>query len=89
MCLFPRLSFHDCLKYEDGTGGCDGCLDYTNMGAYFRIKDNPGGGTQKRQFPNAVEAGFNNNLAMTVLALEHIYTRGVPILQGEAHLVTD
>ena len=75
----PRLSFHDCLKYEDGTGGCDGCLDYTNMGAYFRIKGNPGGGTQKRQFPNAVEAGFNNNLAMTVLALEHIYTREAQI----------
>ena len=22
-----RLAFHDCLKYDDGTGGCDGCLN--------------------------------------------------------------
>ena len=23
-----RLAFHDCMPYEDGTGGCDGCLDF-------------------------------------------------------------
>merc|ERR1719219_1466502 len=23
-----RLGFHDCLKYNDGTGGCDGCLNW-------------------------------------------------------------
>ena len=22
-----RLTFHDCVPYEDGTGGCDGCLN--------------------------------------------------------------
>ena len=22
-----RLAFHDCFRYEDGTGGCDGCLN--------------------------------------------------------------
>ena len=22
-----RLAFHDCVPYEDGTGGCDGCLN--------------------------------------------------------------
>ena len=22
-----RLAFHDCFLYEDGTGGCDGCLN--------------------------------------------------------------
>ena len=27
-----RLGFHDCLKYKDGTGGCDGCVDFSNMG---------------------------------------------------------
>ena len=26
-----RLGFHDCLKYADGTGGCDGCLNWTGM----------------------------------------------------------
>lgn len=23
-----RLAFHDCVLYEDGTGGCDGCLNF-------------------------------------------------------------
>ena len=23
-----ELAFHDCLRYEDGTGGCDGCLNW-------------------------------------------------------------
>ena len=27
-----RLGFHDCLKYKDGTGGCDGCLNWEGMG---------------------------------------------------------
>ena len=31
MSLF-RLSFHDCLTYKDGTGGCDGCLNWDHMG---------------------------------------------------------
>ena len=27
-----RLGFHDCLKYKDGAGGCDGCLNWHGMG---------------------------------------------------------
>ena len=27
-----RLAFHDCLTYTDGTGGCDGCLNWHGMG---------------------------------------------------------
>ena len=23
-----RLAFHDCVRYTDGTGGCDGCLNW-------------------------------------------------------------
>ena len=23
-----RLAFHDCVPYEDGTGGCDGCINF-------------------------------------------------------------
>ena len=23
-----RLAFHDCMPYTDGTGGCDGCLNF-------------------------------------------------------------
>ena len=26
-----RLTFHDCLKYSDGSGGCDGCLNWEGM----------------------------------------------------------
>ena len=32
-----RLAFHDCLRYSDGTGGCDGCLNWDGMG--FRFKN--------------------------------------------------
>ena len=28
---YLRLAFHDCLKYEDGTGGCDGCINWDGM----------------------------------------------------------
>ena len=27
-----RLAFHDCIKYKDGTGGCDGCLNWEGVG---------------------------------------------------------
>ena len=35
-----RLVFHDCTKYKDGTGGCDGCLNFDenkdeNLGLEF------------------------------------------------------
>ena len=23
-----RLVFHDCMRYQDGTGGCDGCINF-------------------------------------------------------------
>ena len=26
-----RLVFHDCIPYMDGTGGCDGCLNWGGM----------------------------------------------------------
>ena len=26
--LLLRLTFHDCFKYKDGSGGCDGCLNW-------------------------------------------------------------
>ena len=34
-----RLAFHDCLLYEDGTGGCDGCL---NLNSDENLDDNDG-----------------------------------------------
>ena len=32
-----RLTFHDCLKYDDGTGGCDGCLNWSGMGIRYML----------------------------------------------------
>ena len=26
-----RLIFHDCIPYADGSGGCDGCLNWKNQ----------------------------------------------------------
>ena len=31
-----RLVFHDCVRYTDGTGGCDGCLDWAEMDTIFK-----------------------------------------------------
>ena len=61
-----RLGFHDCIKYQDGTGGCDGCLNWE--GVFFKFK---GGG--KFKFPNVGETN-NNGLGFTVELLEGIYT---------------
>ena len=63
-----RLGFHDCIKYQDGTGGCDGCLNWEGVG--FRY-DNPVSGHWR--WPN-VGVTNNNDLALTVEILEGIYT---------------
>lgn len=35
-----QLAFHDCLRYEDDSGGCDGCLNWSGMGYVSpRVKD--------------------------------------------------
>merc|ERR1712038_1224070 len=62
-----RLGFHDCIKYADGTGGCDGCLNWHGMDQ--KLPAVAGG----RNLP--VEAGAGNNgLGKTVRDLEQIYT---------------
>ena len=47
-----RQGFHDCLRYPDGSGGCDGCLSRLNMwhtfdrnphDGYFNYPDQTGG----------------------------------------------
>eukprot|EP00927_Polykrikos_kofoidii_P006884 TRINITY_DN127_c0_g1_i4.p1 TRINITY_DN127_c0_g1~~TRINITY_DN127_c0_g1_i4.p1 ORF type:complete len:580 (-),score=76.40 TRINITY_DN127_c0_g1_i4:229-1908(-) len=68
-----RLSFHDCVKYTDGTGGCDGCLNWN--------------GVDVERFPQNVISrltssvddvdegvGANNALGDVVRELEKIYT---------------
>ena len=61
-----RLTFHDCLKYDDGTGGCDGCLNWSGVGIRYNGAEN------KRKYP---DVGFtdNNGLRHTVEILEAIY----------------
>jgi len=62
-----RLGFHDCLKYKDGSGGCDGCLNWEGVGVRFEA------GNNNFEFENVGETN-NNGLGYTVEVLEHIYT---------------
>ena len=61
-----RLAFHDCIRYADGTGGCDGCLNWN--GVDINLNDT----ALLRQF-NDVESTSNNGLGPIVRALEVIY----------------
>ena len=63
-----RLGFHDCLKYADGSGGCDGCLNWHNVGN--RVKDFK---WVSRSEPN-VGVTDNNGLEGIVGKLEKLYT---------------
>ena len=63
-----RLGFHDCVKYDDGTGGCDGCLNWEGVGV--RHPDS----TNTFSLPNVGQTN-NNGLGPTVEVLEGIYTR--------------
>ena len=67
---FIRLGFHDCLKYADGTGGCDGCLNWHNMGHRFP----PTAEQRENTFQfDVVDKSDNNGLRLTVEVLEQIY----------------
>ena len=71
MALF-RLVFHDCFQYKDGTGGCDGCINWHNMGnkapSPFPSVDR----YCKHQHPKA-NATDNNSLDRLVEYLEKVY----------------
>ena len=71
-----RLAFHDCVRNidENGThfGGCDGCLNWDNMGKRLAM-------SSKRKLPtdgtyDIPTRGDNNGLQFTVKALEMVYT---------------
>merc|ERR1712223_191525 len=68
-----RLAFHDCFQYKDGTGGCDGCINWHNMGnkapSPFPSVDT----YCQHQHPKANETD-NNGLDRLVEYLEKIYT---------------
>ena len=72
------LSFHDCLRYADGGGGCDGCLNWSGMGTFFEDEPN-------EQLYEDVTVGDNNGLRPTVEVMEAVYTDphfpgGAPVL---------
>ena len=74
--LLIQLAFHDCLRYEDGTGGCDGCLNWQGVG--YRSPKAWGGVMKKH--PEWVDAWpkvtktTNNKLQLSARSLELIYT---------------
>ena len=53
-----RLAFHGCLKYEDGTGGCNGCLDLDKYELFSNAK---------------IPVGHNHGLNWAVAVLEALY----------------
>ena len=55
------------FRYTDGTGGCDGCLNWKGVG--FVHQDAP----NQQLYPNVGETN-NNGLECTVMLLEQIYT---------------
>eukprot|EP00927_Polykrikos_kofoidii_P054108 TRINITY_DN48586_c0_g1_i1.p1 TRINITY_DN48586_c0_g1~~TRINITY_DN48586_c0_g1_i1.p1 ORF type:complete len:598 (-),score=48.31 TRINITY_DN48586_c0_g1_i1:245-2038(-) len=66
--LALRLGFHDCLRYTDGTGGCDGCLNWKNMDQDHGWRGCPG---------NIGTSSDNRRLDKIVEKLEDIYTKNL------------
>ena len=62
-----RLGFHDCLKYTDGTGGCDGCLNWKGMNVDHRPIEDKG-----KAKPN-IDSTDNNGLSWPLIQLEKVY----------------
>ena len=58
------------MDLSDGTGGCDGCLNWKGVGARVPNNNDP---ADFYQFPPANETD-NNGLENLVMALEKIYT---------------
>jgi len=65
-----RLVFHDCVRYTDGTGGCDGCLNWGGVGDPH---PNPNDADDKFAF-KPLNATDNNGLTSIVETLELVYT---------------
>ena len=66
-----RLGFHDCFRYEDESGGCDGCLNWEGMN--FRFPSDQKSIKFKYEYDD-IKKGNNNGLEYTVALLEMIYT---------------
>jgi len=64
---FLRLAFHDCLRHAGGGGGCDGCLNWTNVGFEFE------GRVEDREHLDHERTSSNNGLQHVVGMLEYVY----------------
>ena len=65
-----RLVFHDCIPYTDGTGGCDGCMNWNGMDDE---RPDPNKASHKYKF-DPVNATNNQGLNGVAFRLELIYT---------------
>ena len=61
-----RLAFHDCLKYADSSGGCDGCLNWSGVDVKFTA-------VKFARNESNVEETNNNGLGGFVRSLERVY----------------
>ena len=68
--MLLRLVFHDCMRYTDGSGGCDGCLNWHGVGTQM---PNPNGEEDKYNFAPFNKTD-NNGLDQIAEKLELIYT---------------
>jgi len=65
-----RLSFHDCLRYVDGSGGCDGCLNWEGVGVRFPPTEPI---KYKFSYPD-MKTTNNNGIEYAVAMMEELYT---------------
>ena len=68
---FLRLGFHQCLKYSDGSGGCNGCLNNHNLG--LENRHTCGRDERRRDIADLVKTD-NAGLELTADVLEEIFT---------------
>lgn len=65
-----RLGFQDCVRYRDGSGGCDGCLNWEGVGD--RYDESMAG---KGMFAAKDSLSHNNGLMPVAQMLEDIYKK--------------
>ena len=66
-----RLAFHDCVLNKDGTGGCDGCTDWSNM---HHEGPNANGPKEDHYKFDPVYETDNNGMDQITAKLELIYS---------------
>eukprot|EP00928_Gymnodinium_smaydae_P026042 TRINITY_DN20556_c0_g1_i1.p1 TRINITY_DN20556_c0_g1~~TRINITY_DN20556_c0_g1_i1.p1 ORF type:complete len:670 (+),score=113.19 TRINITY_DN20556_c0_g1_i1:50-2059(+) len=79
MPMLLRLGFHSCVPYEDGTGGCDGCVSTEDMFVRYIRRD-------PFLHRPAEKKGSNGNMGPALDMLQKIYEdpafpRGSPVLK--------